>query len=66
MMRIVAVALALALGGCSTPYQDMGFAGGVAAQRMTNDTYRIVARGNGYTGSTTIQDYTMLAVRLGS
>ena len=38
----------------------MGFAGGVEAQQMTADTFRIVARGNGYTGNTTIQDYTML------
>src|SRR5262249_57668333 len=59
-MRIVAVVLLLALAGCATPYQNMGFMGGVEAQQMTADPYRIVARGNGYTGSTTIQDYTLL------
>ena len=59
-MRIALVLLLSALGGCSTPYQDMGFSGGVAAQQMTANTFRIVARGNGYTGSTTIQDYTVL------
>jgi hypothetical protein len=52
--------LVLALGGCSTPYQEMGFAGGVVAQQMTANTYRILARGNGYTAGTTIQDYTVL------
>jgi len=38
----------------------MGFTGGVASQQMTADTYRIVSRGNGYTGRTQVQDYTML------
>jgi hypothetical protein len=59
-MRIALVFLFLALTACATPYQNMGFMGGVEAQRMTADTYRIVARGNGYTGATAIQDYTML------
>ena len=59
-MRIALVLFLLALGGCSTPYQSMGFLGGVEAQRVTADTYRIVARGNAYTGGTAIQDYTML------
>jgi hypothetical protein len=54
------VLLVMILGGCATPYQEMGFTGGVAAQRMTTDTYRIVARGNAYTGSIAIQDYTLL------
>ena len=38
----------------------MGFTGGVAAQQMTADTFRISARGNSYTSTTTIQDYMML------
>jgi hypothetical protein len=38
----------------------MGLAGGVEAAPMTNDTYRISARGNGYTDATTIQDYVYL------
>jgi hypothetical protein len=52
--------LALLVTGCATPYQDMGFAGGVAAYPMTAETYRIEARGNGYTSSTTVNDYVML------
>ena len=59
-MRIKIILLVLLLGGCATPYQEMGFSGGVIAQRMTTDTYRIVARGNAYTGATAIQDYTLL------
>jgi hypothetical protein len=53
-------ALCLTLAGCATKYQEMGFGGGVAAQQITSDTFRISARGNGYTGKTTIQDYTLL------
>ena len=30
------------------------------AQQMTADTYRIVARGNGFTGSHAVQDFTIL------
>ena len=59
-MRVFMVLLMAVLGGCATPYQDMGFRGGVEAQRMTADTYRIVARGNAYTAGTAIQDYTLL------
>lgn len=46
--------------GCSTPYQNMGFSGGVEAQQMTAHTFRIVARGNAYTSPTVIQDYVAL------
>lgn len=59
-MRVFLILLAGILGGCSTPYQAIGFMGGVEAQQMTANTFRIVARGNGYTGGTTIQDYTIL------
>ncbi|QBR71897.1 hypothetical protein CU048_12150 [Beijerinckiaceae bacterium] len=61
-MRKVAIVFLLAAGliGCATKYQNMGFGGGVTAQAITNDTYRIVARGNGYTSGTAIQDYVLL------
>lgn len=55
-----AIVCALIVSACATPYQDMGFTGGVASQQMTNNTYRIVARGNGYTAATKVQDYLML------
>jgi hypothetical protein len=35
-MRIKNILLVLILGGCATPYQELGFTGGVAAQRMTS------------------------------
>ena len=61
-MRAVVFALVLAacLAGCATKYQDIGLSGGVSAEPITNDTYRIVARGNGYTSGTTIQDFVLL------
>jgi hypothetical protein len=59
-MRRAFVFGCLVLTGCATKYQDMGFTGGVAAQQLTSDTFRISARGNGYTDQTLIQDYTML------
>ena len=59
-MNKIALALCLLLAGCATKYQEMGFTGGVAAEQVTSDTYRIIARGNGYTGNTAIQDYALL------
>ena len=52
--------VALMLCGCATTYSEMGAMGGVMAAPVTNDIYRISARGNGYTDATTIQDYVML------
>src|SRR6267378_1291703 len=60
-MRVFAVvALCALLTGCGTKYQEMGFTGGVAAEQVTADTWRIKARGNAYTNSSTIQDYVLL------
>jgi hypothetical protein len=63
-MRVLFVLAALlaapGLSACSTAYGKMGLTGGVDAAPMAADTYRISARGNGYTGATTIQDYAFL------
>jgi hypothetical protein len=37
-MRLFLVILTLIVAGCSTPYQEMGFTGGVLAQQMTANT----------------------------
>ncbi|CAD7044671.1 hypothetical protein REJC140_03851 [Pseudorhizobium endolithicum] len=58
-LAIMATVTAL-LAGCQTQYQDMGATGGVSAMPITSDTYRIVSRGNGFTDSTTVQDYSLL------
>jgi hypothetical protein len=57
---LAASSITLVTAGCSTPYQEMSFKGGVAAQQISADTYRIISRGNGYTGKTAVQDYTLL------
>ena len=56
----VVFGLGLILSGCATKYQDMGFSGGVSAQQMTANSFRIASRGNGFTGRSQVQDYTML------
>jgi hypothetical protein len=60
MRYLVIVAMCAALGGCATKYQEMGFSGGVAAQQITADTWRIQSRGNAYTNAATVQDYVLL------
>ena len=60
-MRVAIVLLICAvLAGCSTKYQEMGWTGGVAAEQVSSDTWRSVARGNQYTGSRSVQDYVLL------
>lgn len=50
------------LAGCQTAYQEEGFwtDGGVSAQQVTSDTFRITARGNEFTDQSTISDYVLL------
>lgn len=48
------------LVGCATKYQEMGFTGGVEAEQITSDTWRIKSRGNAYTSSATVQDFVLL------
>ena len=48
MGRTVLFSLALFLCGCATPYQNMGFTGGVDELQVSDLMYRITARGNGY------------------
>jgi hypothetical protein len=52
--------LAFALCACTTPYGEMGLLGGVSATQIDANTLQIAARGNGYTGSDTIQRYVLL------
>lgn len=59
-MRVILVIVALLLGGCSTKYHEMGFTGGVAAEPVMTDVYRIIARGNGYTSADRVQDFALL------
>lgn len=60
MRMIVVLAVLAVLPGCSTRYQEMGITGGVAADQMTSNTYRIRSRGNAYTSGSAVQDYVLL------
>ena len=64
MKRLILIgAAALLTSACATTYGELGGfwdEGGVTAQRLTQDTYRIVSRGNGATEHGTIHDYAML------
>lgn len=64
MIAILRIALAalllLVASGCSTEYGKMGLTGGVDAEPVSNDTYRITALGNGFTSPEQIQDYALL------
>lgn len=59
MRALVAITCAAMLAGCATAYGDMGFTGGVQADQISATRWRIVARGNGYTDSTTIEDFAL-------
>ena len=56
----VALLAAVILSGCATKYQEMGFTGGVVAEPVMTDVYRIVARGNGYTSPDKVQDFALM------
>ena len=60
-MKIHSIAVVMvcagALAACATPYQEMGIAGGVSGSRITSDTFQVVAKGNAYTDTATIQRY---------
>ena len=60
MKRIILAASAcLGLTACATPYQGMGFTGGVSATRIDETTVEIYAAGNGFTNQETISHYVM-------
>jgi len=58
-LSAVIAACVIGLGACATPYQEMGFTGGVSATQLTADTFQIVAEGNGYTSTATIERYAL-------
>jgi hypothetical protein len=61
--RLLILGAALLCSACATTYGDLGGFwddGGVAAERLSTDRYRIVSRGNGATEHGTIHDFAML------
>ena len=57
---LAAFAIASCLSGCSTSYREMDSGRGVQALQMTADTWRIEARGNGYTNANIVKDWMLL------
>jgi hypothetical protein len=57
---VLATIFAVALSGCATKCQDMGWSSGVAAEPVMTDVFRIVSRANAYTGRDRVQDFTLL------
>jgi hypothetical protein len=61
MIRLSSIMLVTGLlTSCATRYGEMGFSGGVSAQPVMTDVYRIQARGNGYTASSIVQDFVLM------
>jgi len=56
---IATVGFCVLLAGCATSYGDMGFTGGVSADRLSETTFRISARGNGYTDRDRVADFSL-------
>jgi len=57
---LAALATLVVLGGCSTPYQEMGLLGGVSSTQIDGNTINVTAHGNGFTSASTIKNYTIL------
>lgn len=57
---IIGLSIALILAGCATHYQPMGFSGGVEDMQISEDTYRIRARGNALTRPEKVEDFVLL------
>lgn len=47
------------LASCTTPYQESGFTGGVTSLQLSENSYRIVASGNGFTSAATLDGYAL-------
>jgi hypothetical protein len=60
MRRYLLVLGIIALSACATPYKQMGLGGGVEEMQISEDTYRVRARGNGYTRPDRIEDFILL------
>jgi len=60
MRKILALSLVLAISGCASPYQEIGYGGGYYHQRITEDIYKVGFRGNGFTGFEQTRDFAFL------
>jgi hypothetical protein len=58
--RAIAIAGVILLAGCATPYQPKSFTGGFSETQLSENTFRVYFRGNGYTGEERAEDFTLL------
>ena len=60
-MRIATVLIgALMISACATNYQSSGFTGGYTETRLDENVFRVLFRGNGYTGRERAADFSLL------
>jgi hypothetical protein len=57
---LIYIGLCLGLTGCQTPYQPLGFGGGIEVTRLGDDLFRIHAAGNGFTEANRLHDFILL------
>jgi hypothetical protein len=59
---IIAIAFSIAslLGGCATPYQSSGYAGGFSETQLAPNAFRVRFNGNGFTASERTADFVLL------
>ena len=58
-MRLLIIAITLALSACATEYQSSSFSGGYSDQMTGNNTATVMFRGNGFTNATTTRRYAL-------
>lgn len=60
MKKALSTLLLMFVFGCATPYQEVGFGGGVSASVIDGKHVRISAKGNAFTDRAIIQEYALL------
>lgn len=56
----IVFSLSLALGACQTGYQKTSFTGGFEEIKLSEDSYRISVRGNGFTSTERAEEIALL------
>jgi len=60
-LSIIFIAIAaIALSGCATPYQRVGFTGGYSETQLGDNIFQVSFRGNGYTSRERASDFALL------
>ena len=59
-MKYIFVLSLLFLTSCATPYQESGLAGGYDEVQLSENSYQISFRGNGYTSRQRAEDFALL------